>query len=341
MKTYIVLNIFPDYKMEKYTKKQPLSALKEGDIIDDVFVVKIKKGVSEYVKGYRFNLLLSDNSGKTIDYVYWGTADEDAIKEVYNSIKADSVVKVQGKVSSYNGKLQLATNLPYTLVVLSEGQYTKEDFVKPSKKNVEKLYAELLCAIDSVQNQQIKLLLNNFFQNPDIIKKFKTHPGAIEIHHNWIGGLLEHTLEVLKYSLVTHEQFPQLNKDLLIAGALLHDIGKMDEMEVTSRIKGTNIGQLTGHLVLGTIHVAKKIDEIKDFDENLKNKLLHMIVSHHGKTEFGSPKEPMFPEAMAVYYADELSSKISEMTEFISAAKEETEDDFMYNRRKNGNILLK
>ncbi len=327
--------------MEKIRKKEQISALVVGERIDDVFVVKIKKGMSEYVKGFRFNLLLSDNSGKTLEYVYWGTQDEKSVKEIYDSIKSDSVVRIEAKVSSYNDKLQLATNAPFKIEVLSEEQYEKEDFVKPSKKDTQKMYEELIRSIDLVENEKIKSLLNTVFNDSTIKNKFKEHPGAIEIHHNWIGGLLEHTLEVLKYSQLTLQQFPTLNKDLLIAGSLLHDIGKLDELEITSRIKGTNLGQLTGHLVLGIIYVAKKIDEIEDFDKEIKYKILHMLTSHHGKNEFGSPKEPMFPEALAIYYADELSSKMSEMTEFIESAKEDTEDDFMYSRRKNMNIFLK
>ena len=327
--------------MEKIRKKQQISELKVGDQIDDVFVVKIKKGMSEYTNGFRFNLLISDNSGKTLEYVYWGLRDEKIVKQIYDSIKSDSVVKIQAKVSSYKEKLQLATNAPFKIEVLSEEQYEKEDFVKPSKKDTQKMYDELISSINLVEDEKIKSLLNKIFNDLTIQNKFKEHPGAIEIHHNWIGGLLEHTLEVLKYSQLSLQQFPTLNKDLLIAGSLLHDIGKLDELEITSRIKGTNLGQLTGHLVLGLIYVAKKIDEIEDFDKGIKNKILHMLTSHHGKNEYGSPKEPMFPEALAIYYADELSSKLSEMTEFIASAKDETEDDFMYSRRKGGNILLK
>jgi len=327
--------------MEKFRKKQQISALEVGEQIDDVFVVKIKKGMSEYIKGYRFNLLLSDNSGKTLDYVYWGPKDEKAVKGIYDSIKSDSVVRIQGKVASYNDRLQLATNAPFKIEVLKEEQYEKIDFVKPSKKDLNKMYVELMDSIRSVDNEKIKSLLMSIFNDPVIADKFRKHPGAIEIHHNWIGGLLEHTVEVLRYAQLSLQQFPSLDKNLLIAGALLHDIGKLEELEVTSRIKGTNKGQLTGHLVLGIIYVSQKIDEIAGFDPKIKDKILHMLTSHHGKHEYGSPKEPMFPEALVIYYADELSSKISEMIGFIESAKEETEDDFMYSRRKNGNILLR
>jgi len=326
---------------KKYVKKQPISSLKEWDIVDDVFVVKIKKGMSKYTNGYSFQLLLSDNTGKTIDYRYWGATDESKVKAIYDSIRPDSVVHVQGRVSNYNGKLQLTTNEPFTIKVLEEDQYTKTDFVKPPKKNIDEMYAKLKETINSVENKKIKELLTNIFNDPVIEKKFKTHPGSIEIHHNWIGGLLEHTLEILNYCELSWKQFPQMNKDLLIAGALLHDIGKLDELVVTSRIKGSNLGQLTGHLVLSAIYVSNKMDEIAGFDDDIKSKILHLIVSHHGKPEFGSPKEPMFPEAIALHYADELSSKIAEIIEFIESAKSDTEDDFMYSQRKGRNILLR
>ena len=326
--------------MEKYTKKQFISELKEGDAIDDVFVVKIKKGVSEYAKGFRFNLLLSDSSGRTLDYVFWGDTDEGKVRSLYNSIKADSVAKVQGKVSSYNGKLQIATNAPYTILALEENQYSKDDFVKPAKKDIETLYLTLKEYIERVGNSQVKQLLRNIFDNPGMESKFKTHPAAIEIHHNWTGGLLEHVVEMLKICDTLKEIYPALDMDLMIAGIMLHDIGKLEELEVTSRIKST-LGQMTGHIIIGSALVIKEIEKIDGFDEKLKHKIMHMIASHHGKTEYGSPKEPMFPEAVALNYLDELSSKITWIMEFVDNAKEETEDEFMYDKRQGRNIYLR
>lgn len=326
--------------MEKFTKKKKISELKEGDIVDDIFFVKFKKGMTQYAKGFSFELTLSDNGGRNIDYKYWGGQEEAKVKSLYDSIKADSIVHVQGRVSVYKDKLQLATNEPFVIKVLEEGQYNAADFVKSAKKDVNILYSRLLEAIELVENPKIKELLNLVFKDRGIEIKFKNHPGAIEIHHNWVGGLLEHTLEVLNYCKLSWETFPQLNKDLLIAGVLLHDIGKLEEISVTSRIKGTNRGQLTGHLVLSTVFVSNKCDEVK-LDAETKDKLLHIIVSHHGKLEFGSPKEPMFPEAVAVYYSDELSSKIAEMIDFIEDAKLSTEDDFMFQTRSRKNIMLK
>ena len=145
--------------MDKIHKKQQISALKEWDNVDDVFVVKIKRGIAPYAKGYTFQLLLSDNSGKTIDYKYWGGNDESKVKGIYDSIKGDSVIHVKGKVSTYNGKLQLATNEPDIIKVLNEDQYHAEDFVKPARKDIEEMYSSLKSYIKSVSNSQIKQLL--------------------------------------------------------------------------------------------------------------------------------------------------------------------------------------
>lgn len=326
--------------MEHFSKKFSVADLKEGMVVDEIFFVKFKKGFSEYAKGYSFELTLSDSSGKNIEYKYWGSPKENEVKAIYNSIRADSIVKVQGKVTTYREKLQLATNEPMKIEVLKPEQYDSSDFVKGPKKNIEKMYDALLSLVSSVKNEKLKELLERTFKDRKTAEKFRLHPGAIEIHHDWIGGLLEHTMEVADICLKCQELYPSLDRDLLIAGSLLHDIGKLEEIEVTSRIRGTTRGQLYSHLVLSVIFVEKKCDEVF-LDEITKEKLLHIIVSHHGKLEYGTPKEPMFPEAVAVHYADELSSRLAEMTEFISGSKEDTEDDFMFHKRSQKNILLR
>ncbi|MFH1229298.1 MAG: HD domain-containing protein [Candidatus Aenigmatarchaeota archaeon] len=326
--------------MEKFAKRQFISDIKDGDRIDDVFVVKIKKGVSDYASGYTFHLLLSDSSGKNIDYRYWGGKDEAIVRKLYESIKADSVILVKGKFSFYKGMPQIMTNEPDTVKVLEIGQYDESDFVKKPKKDVEKMYEDLIMIIESVKDEQLKRLLLCVFKDDKIKDKFKVHPGGIEIHHNWIGGLIQHTLETARYCELCAQLHPTINRDLVITGALLHDIGKLDEMEVTARIKGTRKGQMHGHIVLGSILVSNKMNELK-IGEDTKDKLLHIIISHHGSNELGSPKEPMFPEALAVYYADEMSSKISEITEYVEDNKEETEDEFKYHYKKERNIFLR
>ena len=325
--------------MGKISKKKLISEYKEGDEVKDIFVVKFKKGVSPYTKGYSFNLVLTDSSGKSIDYKYWGGPEEVSVKAVYDKIKDDSVIYVEGKVSSYNNKPQISSNEGIHLMnVIEKSQYNEEDFIKKTTKDIDMMYSKLVEHVEKVQDEKIKLLLKTILS--ELGGSLKKHPAAISIHHNWVGGLLEHILEILRYCEVSAELFPELNKDLLTAGALLHDIGKIEEMEMTTRIKGTNKGMFTGHILLGSIFVSNKMDEL-GIDEETKNRILHMIVSHHGKIEFGALKEPMFPEAVVLHYADELSSKTVEMLNFIKEKKEDTEDDFMYHPKKNLNIFLR
>ncbi len=324
-------------------KKQAVNKLKEGDKVDDIFFVKFKKGLKNYKskEGSYFNLTLSDSSGN-IEYTFWGDSQNSKVKELYDSLKEDMIVKVRGQVTVFNGKKQLTSNSYDDIKILKEGEYDEKDFIKPPRKDADEQYSRLLSVVNEVKNPQLRKLLEAVFTDENVIKSFKKMPGGIEIHHNWIGGLLDHTLEVLDYALLSSRQFSKLDKDLLITGALLHDIGKLEELKVTTRIRGTVKGQLLGHIVLGSIFVARKCEEL-GIDEELKNKVLHLIVSHHGKEEYGSPKGPMFPEALAVYYADELSSKLAEILEFKDKALEETEDRFKpkWPRKKARNILLR
>lgn len=325
--------------MEKITKKQPINTLKEGDRVDDVFVVKIKKGVSPYAKGFSFSLLLSDSTGLSIEYKYWGGTNEGTVRKLYDSIKDDSVVHVQGKFSIWRETRQITTNEPDIIETLENGQYEESDFIKKPKKDIDEMYNELIKFISSVKNEQLKNLLSSVFEDISIKDKFKTHPAGITIHHDWIGGLLQHTLEVAKYCELSAEACPMMDRDLLITGALLHDIGKLEEMEVTTRIKGTRRGQLHGHIVMGSIFISNKMNELK-IDEDARDRLLHIIISHHGTHEFGSPEEPMSPEAVAVYYADEMSSKLAEIAEFIEQEKSGTEDDFKMKYPRDGKKIF-
>lgn len=325
--------------MEKFTKQSPINTLKEGDKVKDIFVVKIKKGVASYTKGYSITLILTDSSGKNLEYKYWGGPDEEEVKKIYDSIKPDAVVLLNGTVSIYRDKLQLTADSSFgTITPLTPEQYDPLEFIEESKKDIELMYSELLSKIDSIKDEPLKKLTKEIFD--EIGEKFKKHPGAIQIHHNWIGGLLEHTLEVIEYCETNVKLFLELDRDLLLTAAILHDIGKLEELEMTSRIKGSQKGQLVGHLVLGAIYISEKLKE-SDLDDLTKNKLLHLLISNHGKLEFGSPKETMLPEALALYHADESSSKISEMLGFIKDSKETTEDDFMYHYKRGINVFLK
>ncbi len=322
-----------------YSKKKPISKLRDGERVEDIFVVKIKKGLSSYAKGFRFSLILSDSTGRSVEYFYWGGENEEEVRSIYDSIRKDDVVLVRGWFSIYNGKPRISTNPPDSIRPLSEGEYDPREFIMPARRPVGEMREELGRHIESVTNQEVRRVLERVFSEP-FLSKFSEHPGAVEIHHNWTGGLLQHTLEVARYSLLSAELFPELDRDILLAGALLHDIGKTEEIETTTRIKATVRGQLKGHIPMG-FHMLSKIMEELGTEEGVRNKILHIILSHHGHNDFGSPKEPMFPEAVVVYYADEMSSKVSEIVEFVKETRESTEDEFMYHKRHSRNIFLR
>jgi 3'-5' exoribonuclease len=295
--------------------------------IDGKFVVKFKKPVSRYAKGYVFQLRVGDPSGE-IMLRYWGPDRKEEVEKLYSSIKKDDVVYVAGETTIFNNRVAININPPAGKIkVLEAEEYEKSDFIPESEKDTKEMYKELTKVADSLENSHLKELVYSFVKDPAFSEKFVKHPAAMYKHHGWLGGLLEHTLNVVKMCDFLHKVHPSLNRDLMITGAILHDIGKIRELEVTTHIRTSREGMLIGHLALSYEEVSKKMDRLKT-PEDLKLKVKHMIISHHGRIEYGSPKQPAIPEALAVYLADDLDFKITEMLTLIKRA--ETEDDYIY-----------
>ncbi len=321
-----------------FSKKQPLSALREGDRVDDVFVVKIKKGVFPYKKGHCLILILSDASGASVKYTYWGT-DETSVRQLAAPLHTDAVVHLQGRAEVYESELRISTNPPDTIQVVPPGEYNTADFIGPPRRNVQEMEGELSALIASVKNGEIKKVLGHIFTTT-FTSAFARHPASIERHHNWTAGLLQHVLEMAQLAEKTVSLLPGLDRDLLMAGVLLHDIGKVEEMEVTTRVKGSFAGQLNGHIPIG-YHLASTAMKELGTDAVLREKLLHLITSHHGQLAFGSPKEPMFPEAVALHYIDQLSAQVTSFLDDVQLSRNLTEDQFMYSKYQRRNILLR
>lgn len=295
--------------------------------VDGKFVVKFKKPVQKYAKGYVFQLRVGDPSGE-IMLRYWGPEKKDEVEKLYGSIKKNDVVYVTGETTIFNSRVAININPPSGKIkVLKTGEYEKSDFIPESEKDTKKMYAELTEVADSMKNSHLKELVYSFVKDPAFSEKFLKHPGAMYKHHGWLGGLLEHTLNVVKICDFLYNIHPQLNRDLMLTGAILHDIGKIRELDVTTHIRTSTEGMLVGHLALTYEEVSKKMEQLK-MPEDLKLKVKHLIITHHGKTEYGSPKQPSIPEALAVYLADETDSKLTEMITHIKRA--ETEDDYIY-----------
>lgn len=319
-----------------YKKQKNISELKNGEIVKDLFVVRFKKPIEETRKNtFYFSLKIQDAFGD-IFLKYWGSENKQAVEQLYDSIQPDCVVYAEGIVNEYNGKLDLSVN-EGKLKVLKEGEFDISDFIRKSKKDAEEMFAELKKHIDSIKNGEIKKILDAFFNDKEFAENFKNSPAAMYKHHGWVSGLLEHVLSVVNICCDI-AKYHKLDKDLLIAGAILHDIGKIQEFETTSLIKVTDKGNLLGHITLGIQMLSKKLRELGT-SEIIGNKLLHIIISHHGCIELGCPKPPSFPEAFIIAKADELDALTMQMIDCKENAL--TEDSFFYSKDFGTNIYLK
>ncbi len=313
-------------------KKKPLSEYKKFDPVNDIFVVKYKKPIAKYATGYMFELRVGDSS-KEINLKYWGSDNQEEVEKLYDSIQPDSVILVDGMIKEYKGKLELNTS---NIKVLKRDEYDEHTFIKKADLDIDEMFKELQSTISNIKNIQLKKILDSFFSDEDFAHKFKTHPGAMYKHHNYIGGLLEHTLHVAKICKLMCDLYPKMNKDLVLAGAILHDIGKIKELDYTNNIFATDEGRLLGHLIQGFEMLSNQIRKL-GIEGNVKTKILHMMLAQYGKKEYGSPKEPMFPEALCVYLADEMDSRLYQMIDFKE--KIITEDNFGYSKSL-GSIYL-
>lgn len=280
-------------------KRNFIKDLQSGDkITNENFAIKsIRKGKTQDGRDY-IDLNLSDKTGE-IQGKIW----HDNI-QACQEIEAGEIVELSAQVESFRDKLQL--NITF---LQKTQEFDLENFLPKSEKDLNELWKQVKAAISEVNDGNIKKLLNYFYTNKEFTEKFKTAPGAEVIHHAYIGGLMEHIVEMLEINTTICNSFPSLNKDLMIAGILLHDIGKMEELNVTHTIHRTLEGYLIGHITLGAITTNKAIETIKEFPEKLQAEIIHLILSHHGKLEFGSPVKPMTKEAITLGYIDNLSAK--------------------------------
>ncbi|MFH1978158.1 MAG: HD domain-containing protein [Candidatus Aenigmatarchaeota archaeon] len=320
-------------------KNKQIPDYKKGDAVNDLFAVRFKKPIRQTKNGkYFFEIKFQDAKGETM-FKYWGRDDREKIQGIYDSIHADDVVKViKGVVGEFNNTIDISINEGEGEInVLQPGEYDVRGFVDISNRNPDEMMRELRSMFDSISDVDLKAVVEAFFEDNDFVEKFKTSPAAMYKHHGCVSGLLEHTLNVANICNDISKHHPKLNKNLLLVGAFIHDIGKIDEFNTTTQIKVSDKGNLLGHISLGIQMLTRKLDSL-DISDSTKDKLLHMLVSHHGKLEFGSPKMPSFPEALLLHKADELDAFVTQMIEYKENAN--TEDSFVYSK-DFGNIYLK
>ena len=247
-------------------------------------------------------LELGDRSG-TIEARMWDQFDA-AVKD----INRDDFVKVQARVEIYRNRPQLSLQ---QLRLAKPEEIDLADFLLHTKEDVGKLYAQLLEYANSIANPWLKKLVTGIVSNPEIAAKYKRAPAAKVMHHAYLGGLLEHVISLCGLAKQIAAHYPELDVDLLLTAAILHDVGKLDELCYERAINYTVEGQLLGHIMMEFETVSKAMDAIEGFPANLKTVVQHLLISHHGQYEFGSPKLPMIREALAFHYLDDLDSKLA------------------------------
>jgi 3'-5' exoribonuclease len=247
-------------------------------------------------------LELGDRSG-TIEARMWDQFDT-AVKD----INRDDFVKVQARVEIYRNRPQLSLQ---QLRLAKPEEIDLADFLLHTKEDVGKLYSQLLEYANSIANPWLKKLVTGIVSNPEIAAKYKRAPAAKVMHHAYLGGLLEHVISLCGLAKQVAEHYPELDTDLLLTAAILHDVGKLDELCYERAVGYTVEGQLLGHIMMEFETVSKAIDALEGFPANLKTVVQHLLISHHGQYEFGSPKLPMIREALAFHYLDDLDSKLA------------------------------
>jgi 3'-5' exoribonuclease len=246
-------------------------------------------------------LELGDRSG-TIEGRIWENAEELAA-----TFARDDIVKVQARVESYRNKVQLAVD---KVRRADPAELDLADYFPHTGEDVEQLYRRLAEHASAVGNPWLKRLLGSVLEDPAIVPRLKRAPAAKSMHHAFLGGLLEHVVSLCDLCRLVAGHYPELDMDLLVCGAVLHDIGKLDELCYERAINYTAEGQLLGHIIIELEQVTRKMDAIEGFPADLKTLVKHLLISHHGQYEFGSPKLPMFREALALHYLDDLDSKM-------------------------------
>ncbi len=280
-----------------------------NETVSTTFLVKSKELRNKKTGGQFALLTLVDRTGE-IGGQWW-----DNFEESWDTFEVDDVVFARGQVGLYRNRLQLSV---HRVRPCTEREVDLTHYFPTTKYDVDEMFAELLAIIRGFSNPHLRQLLENIFADETTVSKFKRAPAAKSMHHPYLGGLLEHTLSLVKLSRLVGAHYQGIDLDLLQTGAVLHDFGKIDELSYERGTNYTSDGQMIGHLVMETILVSEQISRLPGFPEDLRRHVLHLLLAHHGKLEYGSPKLPVTPEALMLAYLDDLDSKVEAMQRLIA-----------------------
>ncbi len=276
----------------------------ENKIVTSSFVVVAKQIKPKKTGEPYLALTLGDRSGQ-LEAKMW-----DNVEEVLDTFEQDDFLKIKGLVNKYKQRFQLTV---HKLRKLGETEIDFSDYLPKTTKDIDELWRTLTGFVESFQNQHLKSLVQAFMTDPEIAAAYRNAPAAKTLHHAYIGGLLDHVVSLFRSCDLICKNYPQINRDLLLTGAFLHDIGKIHELTYNRSFSYSTKGQLLGHMIIELEMLQAKLAALPGFPDELKILIEHLIISHHGQYDFGSPKLPMFPEALMLHYLDDLDSKMEAM----------------------------
>jgi 3'-5' exoribonuclease len=305
------------------TKEIYLKEIKQGDKIASTFLAA-EKNMAFSLKGSPYlNVRLKDKTGE-LDGKVWDNAIE-----FDRQFKKGDIIYIEGKAASYKNSIQISI----VNIKKYEGEDVEPtDYLPAAKGDVTAMFNEMLTYVEKIQTKPLQALLQAFFHDQKTAELFQRAPAAKGFHHIYLGGLLEHTLSTVRLLDKVADHYPNLDRDLLLAGGMLHDIGKIYEFNYDSLIEYSDEGRLIGHIVMGVEMMNKKIEAIPDFPAPLALKMRHIILSHHGEFEFGSPKRPKTMEALVVHFIDDLDAKLNAFQSFVTDSNNADSDWTAYNR---------
>jgi 3'-5' exoribonuclease len=282
-------------------KSPYVNEVEPDKVITTSFLVHSKEIRQKKTGEFYLSLLLGDRTGE-LDAKMW-----DNVQEVLDEFDRDDFVKVKGMVQVFHNRPQLTI---HKVRRMDESEIDFADYFPSSKRNPDEMWAELRGIVSGVGNPHLKALLEALLDDPDVASRYRRAPAAKQIHHAFLGGLIEHVLSLCALARLTAGHYPIVDYDLLVTGVILHDIGKIYELNYERGFSYSNEGQLIGHISIAMRMVGERLRGLPDFPPRLRTLVEHMILSHHGQLEFGSPKLPQFPEALLLHYLDDVDSKM-------------------------------
>jgi len=303
-----------------------ISKIEPGETINDIYIVRDPILRSTTRGDLYIAMHLSDRSGQLNGRMWQAT------ETIYKALPKPGFVHIQGRSELYQNNLQIIIN---NISVVDVDKVCIDDFLAKTKKDVKQMFEELKEMVNRIRNPQLRAITEEFLADDELMEKFCNAPGGMKLHHDCIGGLLEHVHNMLRVAVAILPLYPNLQADLVLTGIFLHDIGKTEELSYDMAFSYTDSGQLIGHIVKSILMVNKKVDALKakgiQIEQEVVDSLGHIILSHHGEYEYGSPKLPAMPEAFMVYYIDDLDAKLN----MVESAIDEEQSDSNWTAWKN------